>query len=452
MSDGDKQKQQFLEIDPEIMARLEAMREREQYLDNIASCVADMKMDGKPIDDAKLLGADLERGAKMFNLQEFSPKVQADIILGLAYFRSPAFEDREAQSLGYVSGASEMTEEDAETYNAVIQRGRFAYNDITFEVIDDIKKSHTGIDLSDTDRTAVRIPDGYEHYVNQTKALGVTNHEIAHHIYNSTAPDAVNPGIYHQGEGESLEPSNSYGKPGSPYDRINESNPDRMEVVKWYTNMELMYIKGLHENGVISKYDYDKYVERISAKTPEQLAERTYVDARLQHDNTGYERAADVHAARMIMLHEGIWNPFSNEPLKPEHVEQFRQRHPDSRIFEYWNTREATYFLNTIAQNGQENSPPVGQKQDLRQRIRDFDSQKFMSQLSQFASFMSGGDAPEVAQSEPKHPAHADSHRVDQGKSLSAETLMAMSAMNYETEVQSLNESQQVHRSAGYHI
>lgn len=186
--------------------------------------------------------------------------------------------------------------------------------------------------------------------------------------------------------------------------------------------------------------------------SPEQLAEHEHVDIKLMHDNTGFERAADVHAARMIMLQEGIWNPFGNEPLKKEHIEQFRQRHPDSRIFEYWNSREATYFLNTIAQNGQEKIPSVGQKQDVQQMIRNFDSQKFMNQLSQFASVISGGAAQEVVQLEPKQPLHEDNRQVGQDKPLSAETLKAMSAMNFEVEMQSLNEGQQEHRSYGHHI
>lgn len=450
--DDEKQKTQPLVFDPEIMARVRELQNKEQYLDDIVARISSMKMDGQPIDDAKLLGSDLERGAEMFNLQEFSPKVQTDILLSLAYFRSPAFQERVDMSLGYAPG-SEMTSLDAETYNSVVERAREAYLDISFKATDDITKSHAMVSFDG--KTVVSIPDGNDQHELDSKlysSLGVTTHEIAHHIYNSAELDSINPGIYHQDEGESLTSSESYGKENSPYNRINESNPGREQVAEWYKQKDLERVKDLYEGGILSKYKYDEYVQRISGMSTEQLMEHEHVDVKLRHDNTGFERAADVHAARMIMLHEGIWNPFSNEPLKPEHVEQFRQRHPDSRIFEYWNTREATYFLNTIAQNGQEKSPSVGQKQDLQQMIRDFDSQKFMSQLSQFSSFMSGGDAPEVAQSEPKQPAQTDSQQVGQCKPLSAETLMAMSAMNYEAEAQSLNESQQVHRSAGYHI
>lgn len=447
--DDEKQNTQPLVFDPEIMARVRELQNKEQYLDDIVARISSMKMDGQPIDDAKLLGSDLERGAEMFNLQEFSPKVQADIILGLAYFRSPAFEDREAQSLGYVSAASEMSELDATIYEGIILRARYAYQDMSFEVIDDIRKSHNE-SISDG-KTVVRIPDGHEEQAAIFDSLGVTTHEMAHHIYNSIDPDTINPGIYHQDE--SLESSQQYGKLLSPYDRVNESNLDRNKVKEIYSHINDALAKESFEKGLMSEEMYNEYVHRFTNMAPDNTEEwENYIDDRIMHDNTGYERAADVHAARMIMLHEGIWNPFGNEPLKPEHIDQFRQRHPDSRIFEYWNNREATYFLNTIAQNGQEKSPSVGQKQDLQQMIRNFDTQNFMSQLSQFASVMSGGDAPKVAQSEPKQPAHTDSRQIDQGRPLSAETLMAMSAMNYEAEAQSLNESQQVHRSAGYHI
>lgn len=428
--------------------------EKQAYLDGIADRLSELKVSGQPLDSNQLLGADLSYGAESFGLQEFSPKVQTDILLSLAYFRSPAFRKRVDTSLGYAPGTGPyMNRQDAETYNQVVERASEAYRDITFEVENDIIESHNMI--TDDGKSIVRIPDGNDlHELNSKiySSLGVTTHEIAHYIYNSVALDSINPGVYHQGEEESLIPSNNYGKDDSPYNRINESDPTREQVADWYAKIDLERAKGLYEGGILSKDEYDKYVQRIIGMSPEQLAEHENVDINLMHDNTGFERAADVHAARMIMLREGIWNPFGNEPLKKEHIEQFRQRYPDSRIFEYWNSREATYFLNTIAQDGQENSPSVGQKRNLQQMIRNFDSEKFMNQLSQFASVMSGGATQEVAQLEPKKPSHTDSRQVVQDKPLSAETLKAMSAMNFEVEMQSLNEGQQEHRSAGLHI
>lgn len=426
--------------------------EKQTYLDGIADRLSELKVNGQPLDSNQLLGADLSYGEELFGLQEFSPKVQTDILLSLAYFRSPAFRERVDTSLGYAPG-SYMNRQDAKTYNQVVERASEAYRDITFEVENDIGKSHHMITFDG--KSIVRIPDGNDLHELDSKlysSLGVTTHEIAHYIYNSAASDSINPGVYHQGEGETLTPSKYYGKDNSPYNRINESDPPREQVADWYAKKDLERAKDLYEGGILSKDKYDKYVQRIVGMSPEQLAEHEHVDIKLMHDNTGFERAADVHAARMIMLQEGIWNPFGNEPLKKEHIEQFRQRHPDSRIFEYWNSREATYFLNTIAQNGQEKNPSVGQKRDLQQMIHNFDSQKFMNQLSQFASVISGGAAQEVAQLEPKQPSHEDNRQVVQDKPLPAETLKAMSAMNFEVEMQSLNEDQQEHRSYGHHI
>ena len=147
----------------------------------------------------------------------------------------------------------------------------------------------------------------------------------------------------------------------------------------------------------------------------------------------------------MIMLQEGIWNPFSGEPLKKEHIEEFQKRHPDSRIFEYWNSKEATYFLNTIAQNGKMDS-----KQDLQQFVKNFDSEKFMQQLSQFSAAMFGGN--DVAQTGRGEQATESRQPVSRGMSVSPETLMAMSAMNFEAEMEKLNEGQQEQRSYGHHI
>lgn len=67
------------------------------------------------------------------------------------------------------------------------------------------------------------------------------------------------------------------------------------------------------------------------------------------HDNAGIERAADVLGVRMLMMQEGIWNPFTGEPVTTKQIKEFRKAHPDCRIFEYWNNKEAAYYLNNIA-------------------------------------------------------------------------------------------------------
>lgn len=425
--DDDKQKQQ----------------EKEQYLDDIAIRISGMKMDGKPVDDAKLLGADLLRGAELFGLQEFAPKVQTDILLNLAYFRSDAFKDRVVASLGYdrlddMSGFHRELD-----YDRITERAEEAYKNIDFEVEEN--PILVRMEFDEDGRSVAYFPDGRTPLSKDLEptynSLSFVSHELAHYIYNPD--DGIYPG------------SSTYGKSDSPINSITASEINHEKFLDIYENIwksdeiqeiydDLPEEDALNILGNLTK-------ARESSKD-ELLKDKEFLMKMEEHDNLGYERAADIHAASMLMLRDGIWNPFGKEPLTTEKMEEFERRHPNSRIFEYWNREEATRFLNTIAQNGRDNSPTVGQKQNLQQMIRDFDSQKFMGQLSQFASFMSGGEAPEVALSEPKQPAHADSRQVSQGKPLSAETLIAMSAMNYEAEAQSLNESQQVHRSAGYHM
>lgn len=434
---------------PIIQKSIQALKEREakeEYLDSIVSGMSEFKVSGKPLTDKELIVNDLQHGSELFNLQEFSPKVQTDILLSLAYFRSPAFRERIDTSLGYAPG-SEITPQDVETYNKIVDRAEEAYSGIIFEVENDIAKSHHMITFDG--KSIVRIPDGNDQHELDSKlysSLGVTTHEIAHYIYNSAVPDSINPGVHHQGEGESLTPSESYGRDNSPYNRINESDPTKEQVADWYAKKDLERIKDLYEGGILSKDKYDKYVQRISGMSPEQLAEHEHVDTHLRHDNTGFERAADVHAARMIMLQEGIWNPFSGEPLKREHIEEFQKRHPDSRIFEYWNNREATYFLNTIAQN-EKNGVGTEYKESLQQFVKNFDSGNFMQGLRQFSSAMFGGhEIAQGGQPETSRPT------IGRGVSMSSESLMALSAINYETEMQYMDEGQQEHRSYGHHI
>lgn len=420
---------------------------KEQYLDGIASRLSVLKMDGKPIDGAKLLGRDLERGVKMFDLQELSPKVQADILLSLAYFRSPIFEERAAQSLGYASRISDMDELDSDIYDNIVQRARYAYKDISFEVCDDIRKSHN--ESVCDDRTVVHIPDGYEPLPAIFDSLGVTVHEIAHHIYGGSGTGTVNPGIFHLGKDNSLGMSLQYGLLLSPYDRINESDPERNKVKNIYSRINEAQVKDFYDRGIVSEEKYNEYIHKFADMSPgEQKDYEEYIDERLRHDNTGYERAADIHAARMIMLQEGIWNPFGNEPLKSEHIELFRQRHPNSRIFEYWNDSDAILFLNTIARNEQGNDLIIGEKRNLDQMIAAYTSKKLMGQLEELSSAMNGSKATTVTQPErdlsPRGSNKQENRRIT--------SPLELTAMNYEAEAQTISEGHQEHRSYGHSV
>lgn len=427
--------------------RTEDTTSKEQYLDGIVSRLSSLKPDGRPVDGHDLLGTDHQRGVELFGLHDFSPSVQTDILLGLAYFRSPAFEERVAQSLGYESGASEMSELDRDFYNSIVQRARSACHNISFEVVDDIRKSHNE-SVSD-DKTVVRIPNGHDPQSEIFDSLGVTVHEMAHHIYNSAGSDTVNPGIYHQGSGSSLEPSLQYGSLLSPYDRINESNLDRSKVEDIYGKLNENLAKDSFERGDISEEKYNELTHRLVNMTPDQQNEHErYIDDRIRHDNTGYERAADIHAARIIMFREGIWNPFGREPLQPEHIEEFRLRHPNSRIFEYWNDGDAVMFLNTIARNEPEHRPVIENKKDLNQMIADYNPRELMGKLEELSSVMYGRKVTDIAQSDRSQLSHLDVSHMNRRISSPLE----LTAMNFEAEAQSISEGQQEHRSYGHSV
>ena len=182
--------------------------DEEEFLDDIVTRLSDLKVSGAPLSDSELIDADdLRRGSQMFSLAKFSPQVQRDILLSLAYFRSPAFEERTALSLGYHSSSADMSEVDAEIYNKVVERAKDAYNEITFEVTEYPLQSraypyNSSNGSTEEKETVIYIPNGYETPTSVFDSLGFITHEVAHHIYNSSL---VNPGVYHQGEGESLE-------------------------------------------------------------------------------------------------------------------------------------------------------------------------------------------------------------------------------------------------------
>ena len=442
----DGQKQEIKALLREITAQTEEMPQKEQFLDDIATRISGMKMHGKPVDDNKLLGTDLQQGAELFGLQEFTPKMQTDILLNLAYFRSDAFKDRVVASLGYDRLEDMSDRESEQDYDYITKRAEKAYENIDFEVEENPVCAR--MEGNDDGRYTLHIPDGKTQV---SKELGqmhnsanVVAHEMAHYVYNAIEiyPGAVN-----------------YGKTDSPINSIteNEINHEKFVDINKHVWKSDEFQKEYDEIYNNLPKETAAAVSNIVTKAKESskkelLKDKEFLDEMEDHDNEGYERAADIHAASMLMLREGIWNPFGKEPLTIQQIKEFEHRHPNSRIFEYWNHEEATRFLNTVAQNEQGNSPADDQKKDLQQIIRDFDSQKFMSQLNQFATVMYGSDNTEAAQTEQKRPAHADRQQASQRQPLSAEDLMVMTTMNYETEAQSQNESQQTHRSAGCHI
>ena len=84
---------------------------------------------------------------------------------------------------------------------------------------------------------------------------------------------------------------------------------------------------------------------------PTNMDERMIAKGIREHDNVGYERAADIHGVRMLMFKEGIYNPFDGSDVTPEQVGKFMEEYPNSRIFRYWDKKDSRFFLNNIASN-----------------------------------------------------------------------------------------------------
>ncbi len=290
-------------------------------------------MTGKEIDDKTLLGVDLQRGTELFGLREFSPELQTDILISMAYLRSEAFQDRLRTSLGYEKGEA-MTEEHQKILDNISQQARKAYKTLSFERIDGIWDDH----LEDT-------INGYVAHLSEEKQSSIplirhshtAAHEIAHTIYKPYDGTGLDPGAIEN------DKTSFYGKEDSPYNKITASKSDPVKAAQFY--QKVISAPEIYENTTrFEQENVGRMVDLVKG------GDTSVIGPYLQHDEIGYERAADVHAARMEMLHRGIYNPFSGEPLTEQHIRQLYKANPDNRIFNYWNTKEAAFFLRNIAQ------------------------------------------------------------------------------------------------------
>ena len=327
--------------------------QEEEYLDAITDNLKDLKMTGKEIDNDALLGVDLQQGAELFGLGEFSPDLQTDILLSMAYLRSDAFQDRLRASLGYQKGET-MTEEHQQIYDNASLQARKAYQKLSFERIDEIwddnlTETMNGyvVQLSEEKQSSAQIING-----SQTAA-----HEIAHAVYNDFGAAGLDPGAVEDSK------ASYYGKENSPYNKITASPSDPVRTAQFY--QKVIAVLGMPENDKVDHEKVEKMVDIV------KNGDTSVLEPFLEHDEEGCERAADVHAARMEMLHRGIYNPFSGEPLTDRHIRQLYKANPDNRIFNYWNFKEAVYFLRNIAQNGLEQRTDNDLRQELNRRIQD---------------------------------------------------------------------------------
>ena len=270
----------------------------------------------------KKLSVDLSHGkesnvakASSDGLSEEDAVIKDTDILS-AYFQSEAFRQRAMKSLGYDS-LDGMPPEHREVYDAIVSRGKELSTNLRVALVKpSMRDSIHSYSFSKPGECTVVVLNPNDKFF----GMSIFAHELAHHLYQE---GYIKPGI--------LKDEESYGTDRSPYNTINKS---KINVKKAMVVYEGAF----------------KYMSEFAGLDGKEWA-RNYVSSydMFAHDDAGDERAADIHGVRLLMLQEGIWNPFTGEPVTVKQVEEFRKAHPDSRIFEYWSDKEATYYLNNIA-------------------------------------------------------------------------------------------------------
>ena len=57
----------------------------------------------------------------------------------------------------------------------------------------------------------------------------------------------------------------------------------------------------------------------------------------------------DIHSIKLQMLKDGIWNSFDEADIAEEQLRQFREKHPDSKVFQLWDEKKIIHHLNHTA-------------------------------------------------------------------------------------------------------
>ena len=286
---------------------------------------------------------------------------QATVLTERAYLNSEAFRMRACRSLGYES-VEQMPADVRNTYDHIVERAKDS-NEYLKVIQDDwgmssfytnseqlVTKSKDAIESGEVDEDEAKVlndginevkelyvdgkmdpKDGMSYVnVNEPKDVGVNvaAHEMSHYVYNK---NQVNPGV-HENNNEYKGESVQFGKKGSPLDDIDKDN------VKYNLAYLINYFGG---NADVARMIYK----------PTNMDERMIAKGMREHDNVGYERAADIHGVRMLMFKEGIYNPFDGSDVTPEQVGKFMEEYPNSRIFRFWDKKDSRFFLNNIASN-----------------------------------------------------------------------------------------------------
>lgn len=291
----------------------------ESVASDIARHVSNIKVDGSPLSNEDLLGSSMGNAVSEYAEKEGFSTVATDYAVAVSYFHSDAFRDRLVHSMGYENEA-DLSGEDRKAFDSLLERARSVSSQTDVYYINDTLNS-----------MYVPLKDATQGHCKNTAYLGgeavkfgqsLAAHEASHGLYIGTTDE------------ELLEHVPVYGHLD---DRPSSSRK----------------MKGTY--GTILRDLVSKTLNALGEPTEKELkaAVKQAEKSAKAHDDTRSERAADVHGVRMQMLRDGLWNPFSGEPVTPEQVQKYKEMHPDSRIFQYWNVKEATRFLNTLADTGQ---------------------------------------------------------------------------------------------------
>lgn len=305
-----------------------SVQETSQWAKNLPSSVADgiaqylssVEMDGEQLSDKELLGPEMENVINEFVLNGGHSEAATDFAVTMAYLRSDAFHDRLVRSFGY-EHEEDIPEDLKFKFNQILEKAHSASEktDLYF-----IKQSLSNVNFPvselDEEQNDIVFVGGENHM-----GMSISAHEGGHALYREDID------VFPEYENTLLSmPS---------YQKLNESPSDDKQLRNTYGNILQELTR--------------KSLSALAEPTVDdvQSAESKVIKSIKEHDDLRYERAADVYGVRMMMLREGIWNPFTGEDVTPEQVEEYQHRHPESRIFQYWDIKEATYFLNNIAAN-----------------------------------------------------------------------------------------------------
>ena len=258
--------------------------------------------------------------------------------LSKAYYASDLFKERVARSLGYHSIEAVMHSEHKETYLHIVKRGQSTIpNTVVYPVDEDGAQAYFDDDIN----TSI--------YAEDKEFLGINDmsHEFAHHLYNASTTDGINPGINAKPTKYIQKPEESYGKEDSPLNTINAQSSRNKRVALSYASQLGRIIQDFKELGIEEKKEFSETTKIASESSLKKFA----IDQIKIHDDAGVERAADVQGFRTQMFIDGIWNQFDGSEVTLEQVKAYHKKYPNARIFNYWTEEEVVYYSNHIACN-----------------------------------------------------------------------------------------------------